>query len=127
MKKKLLIIDDNEGDRVLIREAFIDKGAEFEIIMAETGEEGVELAQANNPEIIITDTNLPGIDGFEACKRIKEMEGINTKVVVMTGVIDSVDALKAKQMGADEYCVKTSDCEELINIVESFTNGEHDE
>ncbi len=116
MKKKILLVDDDEQDLKIIKR-YLSQIGNDEIWTVRTGEEGVKSAQENHPDITILDTNLPGIDGFETCKRIKEIDGLQTKVILMTGLIDAVDAGKARKMGADDYCVKTSDYAFLLNAV----------
>lgn len=115
---KILIIDDNEQDRKIVKR-FLNKSGFQDIIMAKTGEEGVQMAQSEKPALAIIDTKLPGIDGFEVCRQIRERCGSEyPKIIVVTGTIDAVDALKAKKSGADDYCVKTSDCGPLIEVVQ---------
>ncbi len=111
MSVKILIIDDSADDREVIRIHLKEAGFEgSNIIEAATGEQGVEKAKNERPTIVITDTNMPHIDGFEACRKIKEIEGLETKVIIMTGAVDAVDAAKARAAGADdgtcpEHCV----------------------
>ena len=63
---------------------------------------------------------MPGIDGHETCKRIKAIDGLGSKIVVITGDLEAIDAHKAKRMGADEYCVKTLDYGILTDIVKKL-------
>ena len=117
MGKKILIVDDNEQDRKIIQR-FLDRSGYKDIFTAPTGEEGVKTAKAKKPDLVILDTVLPGIDGFEVCRRIREALGKTTpKIIIMTGSIDAVDAVKARTMGADDYCVKTSDYKPLLDAV----------
>lgn len=124
MKKTILIVDDNKGDRELIREALDELEFNCEILMADSGEEGIEKAKENKPHIAIIDTRLTGIDGFETCKTIKNLYGDSVKVIVMTGKIDAVDAIKARKMGADDYTVKAMDFNDLVKIVKQLTKKE---
>ena len=120
MDKKILIIDDNAQDRMIMKR-FLNKAGHKDILMAESGEEGLKIAEAENPDLLIIDTVLPGIDGFEACSRIRELQGQPPpKIIIMTGMIDAVDAVKAKRVGADDYCVKTSDGSSLMEAVEKL-------
>lgn len=113
--KKILVIDDNEQDRRIIKRVLSKAGYE-NIILAETGEEGVEKAKTEKPDLVITDTLMPGIDGFEVCRKIREAHGQNKpKIIIITGTIDAVDAVGAKKAGADDYCAKTSDYTSLID------------
>ena len=87
------------------------------VIFAKNGEERLKVAGEKNPDLVITDTKLPGIDGFEVCRRIKSLSNGIPKVIVMTGHVDAVEAVKARQSGADEYCVKTRDTGILIETI----------
>ncbi len=118
MNKKILIIDDNEQDRKIMKR-LLGKAGFREIIMAENGEEGIKKAEQDKPDLVIIDTLLPGIDGFEVCGKIRKAQGpITPKIIIMTGFVDAVDAVKARQMGADDYTVKTSDYSSLVESVQ---------
>ncbi|MCA9396977.1 MAG: response regulator [Candidatus Omnitrophica bacterium] len=60
------------------------------------------------------------LTGVETCRRLKAIDGCSPKVIVMTGQVDSVDAAKAKDAGADYYVVKTSNCKELLSAVQKI-------
>jgi DNA-binding response OmpR family regulator len=123
MSKKILIIDDTDVDRKIVMR-FLKKEGYENILIAENGEEGIQLTASEQPDLVITDTNMPGIDGFETCRRIREANGREKpKIIVMTGAIDAVDAVKARKAGADDYCVKTSDTIELIAAVKALIGG----
>ena len=72
------------------------------------------------PQLVLLDLILPGIDGFEVCRQIREKLKEGTKIIVMTGSIDAVDAVKARKFGADDYCVKTSDASTFIEAVKKL-------
>lgn len=114
---RLLIIDDDAIDQKLIRESIKKSGFEVEIIVAFSGEDGIKKVNDLKPNVIIVlDTVLPGMNGFETCKKIKEIDK-DFKIIICTGVIDAVDAAKARAVGADDYCVKTADYLGLINAI----------
>ncbi len=118
---KLLIIDDDAIDQRLIRESIKSSGFEVEIMVAFSGEEGIKKVNDLKPDVIIVlDTILPGMNGFEACKKIKEIDK-NFRIIICTGVVDAVDAAKARAVGADDYCVKTADYLTLINAIKKLT------
>ena len=120
MGKKMLIIDDNKQDR-MIAQRFLNKAGFQQILMAETGEEGLKKVESDKPDLIIIDTLLPGINGFEVCHQIRETHSpTNPKIIIMTGSIDAVDAVEARKAGADDYCVKTSDGSPLIEAVKKL-------
>jgi len=120
MPKRILIIDDTETDRKILMR-YLKKEGYDNFVIAETGEDGVKMVASEQPDLVITDTNMPGIDGFETCRQIREQSGReNPKIIVTTGAIDAVDAVKARKAGADDYCVKTSDAAELIAAVKTL-------
>lgn len=117
---KILIIDDNAQDRKIM-ERFLNKAGFAKILFAEKGEEGIEKARSERPDLVIIDTLLPGIDGFEVCQQIRQIQGLSMlKIIIITGFIDAIDAVKAKRMGADDYCVKTSDFAPLIESLKEL-------
>ncbi len=120
MGKSILIVEDNLQDQKLLvkllqKEGFVD------IHTAETGVDGVFLAEEKHPDLVLIDTKLPGIDGFETCKRIKAIEGLAAKIIIMTGLIETVDAKKAREAGSDNYCAKTRDCKHLLEAISKLT------
>ncbi len=122
-KIKILIVDDDPKALESLSDIFEEKG--YQICMAPDGETALETVEKVRPDIVLLDTLLPGIDGHEVCRRIKGMKGFDIKVIVTTGSIDAVDAVKARESGADDYVVKTSAFEQLLNAVEKLggSNG----
>ncbi|PIU40875.1 MAG: hypothetical protein COS99_08190 [Candidatus Omnitrophica bacterium CG07_land_8_20_14_0_80_42_15] len=120
MKVKILVIDDNEQDRKIITR-FFTKANYGEIFTAESCKEGIERAESVNPDLVIIDTMLPDGEGFDVCRKIREKYGsAKPKIIVTTGSIDAIDAVKARKAGADDYCVKTSDCSCLLKAAKKF-------
>jgi len=119
-KVKILVIEDSEQDRKIIKRVLGEKGFE-DIAFAERGEEGVEKVKSEKPDMVIIDTRLPGIDGFETCRQIREISGPSApKIIITTGFIDAVDAVKAREVGADDYCVKTADLAPCVDAVKKL-------
>ena len=122
---KVLVVEDNEQDRKIIKR-FLNKAGYDNVVMAVTGQEGIDEAKKEEPELIILDTILPDMPGFEVCRRIRQIDELKyVKIVIQTGSIDAVDAVKAKQVGADDYCVKTSDCAPLLLAVKNMAEGKN--
>ncbi|GGD50168.1 response regulator transcription factor [Paenibacillus nasutitermitis] len=84
----------------------------FEIITAQDGESAIRLADACKPQIIILDVMMPGIDGFEACRRIKENH--HAGIIMLTAKDDVEDRVKGLTLGADDYLVKPFSFDELL-------------
>lgn len=109
---KILIVDDEEDHRFIIGECLKDSGF-TNLVFATSGEEGIKKAAEDKPAIVLTDTNLGRMNGFDVCRRIKK-DFPQVKVIIMTGDARYVDFPKAQSAGADEYKVKTGDCGEII-------------
>ena len=120
MIKRILIIDDSEIDRYLIQEIFKHTGMDGQFFEASTGEEGIARLSKVNPDIVILDTHLPEMDGFQVCRRIKDEKAVSPQIIMMTGYIDAVDTAKAKEMGAYDHCVKTVDFKELMQLLKKI-------
>lgn len=114
--KKILVIEDNEVDQLIIKR-YLNKTGYEEILFAFNGQEGIEKARTERPDLIVVDTLLPDTDGFSVCKKIRKIKGLTPKVIINTGNIDAVDAGKAREAGADDYTVKTSDCLPLMEAI----------
>ena len=119
MVRKVLIIDDEEDARVVIMRHLKNAGVE-DVLEAETGEEGIAMAERERPEVVITDTRMTGMDGYEVCRKIKENKDLDVKVIVCTAKIDAVDAVKARESGADDYCVKTINSQAIIDVIKKL-------
>jgi len=116
---KILIVEDNDQDRKLMLR-FLSKAGYTELSFAAAGWEGIECAVRTQPGIVIIDTILPDMQGFEVCRAVKQSCAASAKIIVMTGCIDAVDAGKARKAGADDYVVKTSDFFPLIEAVRAM-------
>jgi len=120
MRKKILVVEDNEQDRKIV-ERFLNKAGFEEILFAQTGEEGLKKVESEKPDILILDTILPDIDGFEICRRARGSSApAELKIIITTGSIDAVDAVKAKKAGANDYCAKTSNCSPLLEAIKNL-------
>jgi DNA-binding response OmpR family regulator len=116
MAKKILVIEDSPTALSLITTILENEG--YKTIGAKTGQEGVEKVVLEKPDLIIIDTLLPDVDGFEVCRQIRQNQATEfPKIIIMTGVVDAIDAVKARKSGADDYCVKTQDLSCLIECV----------
>ena len=120
--KKLLIIED---DRTII-EGLEDtfKFHDFDVFTAVSGKEGIDLLKTKKPDLIILDIMLPGIDGFEVCKRIKEINQ-NLPIIMLTAKSQESDKLLGFELGADDYVTKPFSVKELVARVKAVLKRSH--
>lgn len=110
--KKILIVDDSAVERQLLKEMIDDLG--FIILEAENGESGVKMALEFNPQLILMDVVMPGINGFQATKQITNNEKLKGVPVIMcTSKNQETDKSWGARQGAKAYVVKPINKEEL--------------
>jgi CRP-like cAMP-binding protein/CheY-like chemotaxis protein len=117
-KRTVLLIEDNQD----IREgtAEILELADFTVLTAENGKKGVELAQANPPDIILCDIMMPELDGYGVLYLLNKNEATaNIPFIFLTAKAERTDMRKGMEMGADDYLTKPFDDMELLNAIES--------
>jgi two-component system cell cycle response regulator DivK len=115
----VLIVEDNEKNRKLVRDALQFKG--YRTIEAETGEDGVRLAHEQRPALILMDIQLPGIDGYEATRQIKANPRLRQiPLIVVTSYALSGDDAKAFSAGADGYVSKPFSPRALLAKVREY-------
>ncbi len=112
---KILVVDDDDNARNSLSDLLKECG--YDVSTAGNGKEAVDVANQENPLVVLLDTHLPDIDGYAVCRQLKQERHFTGRVVVYTGCVDVVDAEKAKQAGADDYVVKTDDFEDLLKAL----------
>jgi DNA-binding response OmpR family regulator len=110
MSEKILVIDDEETTVQLISLLLERKG--FEVIKAYRAEDGLRKAYRNHPDLILLDIMMPSMDGWEVCRRLRELSDV--PIIFLTARSDIKDVVKGLEMGADDYVVKPYDNDELI-------------
>ena len=115
---KVRVVDDDGNTRTAISDLLAEAG--YTVVVAADGEEAIEKATEKRPDVIMLDTRLPGMDGYEVCKRVKEIRGLATKVIMYTAYVDAVNVVRAKQVGADDFIAKTSDFTALREAIEDM-------
>jgi two-component system cell cycle response regulator DivK len=117
--KQILVVEDNEANMYLIR--FILSRAGYEVLEAWSGEEGVERAVKEKPDLILMDVLLPGIDGLEATKRIRATEiGGVIPIIALTSYAMVGDREKALAAGCTAYIEKPINPETITAEVEKY-------
>ncbi|MHA1138215.1 MAG: response regulator transcription factor [Candidatus Thorarchaeota archaeon] len=116
MSKKILVVDD-ENLTTELAKTFLEKHG-FEVIIAADGDVGLNMAKAENPDLILLDVMLPTMDGFAVCKKLKENEKFkNTPILMFTARGFSSDIEKGETVGADEYIVKPFSGKALVATI----------
>ncbi len=109
---KILLVDDELVSREKLNK--LVSSLEYETIVAESGEEALKIWQYQRPRMVITDWVMPGMDGLELCKRIREQEGSQyTYIIMLTSKNDISDVVEAINFGADDYITKPFQKDEL--------------
>ncbi len=116
---KILLIEDNELNRDMLERRLRHRG--YDIILATDGETGIDVAAAENPDLILMDMSLPGIDGWETTRRIKAApESADIPVIALTAHAMASDRDKALAAGCDEYDTKPVEMERLLGKMQQL-------
>ena len=111
-RQKILVIDDSQQIHQLLRARL--KGLSVDLIFADNGEAGITLARDACPDLILLDVNMPGQDGFDVCRILKDNPATyEIPVIFLTGVDESLNKVKGFDLGAVDYVTKPFDPAEL--------------
>lgn len=110
MSEKILVIDDEETTVQLITILLERRG--YEVIKAYRAEDGLRKSYRGQPDLILLDIMMPDMDGWEVCKRLREMSDV--PIIFLTARTEIRDVVKGLEMGADDYVIKPFDNDELI-------------
>ena len=117
MAEKILVVDDEREIRGLLSDFLTEEG--YRVILATNGAEAIGLAEIENPEVILLDISMPGIDGIEVCKRLKAQEKTQfIPIIIITALEDS--GFIAYLEGADDFVSKPFNLVELTFRVRSM-------
>ena len=122
MKSNILIVEDHELTRFGLKTAFESCDFIDQIFEAESAETGLDIASNNEINLIIMDLGLPGMDGIEATKKVKDLNK-DIKIVVLTSHNDEQEVLNSLKAGANAYCSKEINPKRLIQVVQSVLDG----
>ena len=107
---RILLVEDNEMNRDMLSRRLVRNG--HEVLMAEDGETGVEMATSQALDLVLMDVGLPGIDGYEATRRIKAAGRL--PVIALTAHAMAADREKAMEAGCDDFDTKPVDIQRLL-------------
>ena len=117
--KKILVVEDNLDNREVIRTVLEHYG--YTVVEAFDGEEGIEKARNEQPDIILMDLSLPKMDGWEATRQIKAMDALKKiPVIAITAHAMSGDEENAIKHGCDGYLAKPCDPKSIVEIVKKY-------
>lgn len=120
---KILLVEDNETNRDMLSRRLARRG--YEVIIAVDGAEGLAMARAEVPHLILMDMSLPVLDGWEATRQLKA--GASTRaipVIALTAHAMAGDREKAMEAGCDEYETKPVEFQRLLSKIEAILNGQ---
>jgi CheY-like chemotaxis protein len=116
---KILLVEDNEMNRDMLSRRLLKKG--YEVVMAVDGEQAIELARSESPDLILMDISLPGLDGWEATRRLKATPGTQAiPIIALTAHAMAGDREKCLEAGCDDYDTKPVEFPRLLGKIEGF-------
>jgi CheY-like chemotaxis protein len=116
---KILLVEDNEMNRDMLSRRLIRNG--YEVAIAIDGEQGVDMAISERPDLILMDLSLPVIDGWEATRRIKANDATRRiPVIALTAHAMSGDREKAMEVGCDDYDTKPVEITRLLGKISTL-------
>jgi len=122
LPKKILVVDDNQDSRELVVKVLKNKG--YVMVEAVDGEEAVEKAVAEKPDLILLDISIPKLNGYEVTRVLKSREeSKDIPVVALTAHAMKGDRAKALEVGCEGYITKPINVRELPAQVKSFIRG----
>jgi len=122
LPKKILVVDDNQDSRELVVKVLKNKG--YEMVEAVDGEEAVERAVAEKPDLILLDISIPKLNGYEVARILKNREEFkDIPIVALTAHAMKGDRMKALEAGCEGYITKPINVRELPAQVKSFIKG----
>ncbi len=116
MTNKLLLIDDSQDMQKLVG-MFLERDG-YKVIRANNGQEGLRQLAQNQPDLVLLDIMMPEIDGWETCRRMREIS--NIPIIMLTAKAQEMDVVRGLEMGADDYITKPFDLSELKARIQSL-------
>ena len=112
---KVLLVDDEDFLRSFYRHYFANQG--FTVLEADNGLDGLSVAEAEKPDLIILDVIMPGMHGFAVCKQLRENRAFDKTTIIITSAKSyKPDIDKALELGADAYVIKPVEFDELMKV-----------
>jgi two-component system cell cycle response regulator DivK len=119
---KLLLVEDNEMNRDMLSRRLMRNG--YDIVIAIDGQQAVNMASSEGPDLILMDMSLPVIDGWEATRRVKSNAGTRKiPIIALTAHAMAEDKDKAMAAGCDDFDTKPVDIQRLLGKIQALLNG----
>ncbi|KAB2921387.1 MAG: response regulator [Bacteroidetes bacterium] len=123
MPKRILLAEDDEDNRDLVKFVMKRSGMEIELLVAENGQEAVELALKEVPDLVLMDMQMPVMDGFQATQLIKANGATaHIPVIAFTAQAKAEDRARTLGVGCVEHYSKPMDPQELLNVIRKYLN-----
>jgi DNA-binding response OmpR family regulator len=106
-KKRVLIVDDEDLTRILLSQVLERANVgPVEVLMAEDGEEAVQMARQSRPDLVLLDLLLPKMNGYEVCKQLRAIPDYMPHIIILTARGQNTDRQQAKDSGANDFMTK---------------------
>ncbi len=116
---KILLVEDDEMNRDMLSRRLLKRN--YEVVIATDGEQGVAMAGSENPDLILMDMSLPGIDGWTATRQVKSDEATRSiPVIALTAHAMAGDREKALEAGCDDFDTKPVELKRLLGKMEAL-------
>lgn len=120
MATKILIVDDS-STTLLMEEMLLRKYTNFDIVQARNGQEAVQKAMAEQPDLILMDVIMPKMDGFAACREMRRQEKLrDTPIILVTSRGEPQNVEKGFESGCNDYLTKPVESHELLQLVNGY-------
>lgn len=120
MAKKVLVVDDSKTALMMERE-ILEKATSYQCVTASDGQEAVEKARQEHPDLILMDVVMPRMNGFEACKMIRQQQSTRDVPIVLVTTRGEEEYMEAGfQSGCNDYITKPVNGEELVALLQSY-------
>ncbi len=123
MSKKILVVEDEDSIRNVLQVRLANCG--FSVVTARDGEEGLAVARAEKPDLIILDLGLPKLPGEEVCRQLRNDES-NVPIVMLTAKTEDVDRVVGKVLGANYYMTKPFEWTDLLKKIYKYLDMEEE-
>ena len=125
-KPRILVVDDEKNICELLR-LYLEKDG-FDVMMAHTGRDAIDMTRSSSPSLVLLDIMMPDIDGWEACRQIREFSQV--PIIMLTAKGDVFDKVMGLELGADDYIVKPFETKEVVARIRAVlrrTGGDDDQ